>query len=471
MSEEIISAKDVNKSLSEYENKLLSYIGSFGLPTEGILVPIAERKSVIKNFEDVVYLLGQEDINSAVYISKFITAASSGLFDAALNYLWDETVFQLRKRVAIYDIEYFYDVAVSSDKRKRLSGVEDLVKLDDSELIKGAKEIDMISDIGYRHLDYIKYMRNWASAAHPNQVELAGLQLISWLQTCIKEVINLPNSNITIEIGRLLKNLKEKSIGDSEIQVLTSFVGNLSQEKVNSFSAGLFGIYSRRETEQFVRENIRKVFSIIWDRIDEEVRNDFGIKYARFAVNGDGEEAKYARELLELVNGQSYLPDQIRTTELDAVINQLFEAHNSSLNNFYKEPTFAYQLERLVGKNKIPKQLNNKYVYTLVDAFITNGNGVCYDAEPIYIKLIKQFDQEQITIAIFSFMNEHISSMLQFPLCEKKFRELIDILEVQNTSSAVLEVIDLIKNFKGLGNMRKDTMIKQKMASYKMLIN
>lgn len=97
MSEEIISTKEVNTSLSNYENSLLAYVGSFGLPTEGILVPIAERKSVIRNFEEVVDLLRQEDINGAVYISKFITAASSGLFDAALNYLWDETVFQLRK--------------------------------------------------------------------------------------------------------------------------------------------------------------------------------------------------------------------------------------------------------------------------------------------------------------------------------------------------------------------------------------
>lgn len=72
---------------------------------------------------------------------KFITAASSGLFDAALNYLWDETVFQLRRRVANYDIEYFYDVAVSSEKRKRLSGTEDLSKLDDSELIKGQRKL------------------------------------------------------------------------------------------------------------------------------------------------------------------------------------------------------------------------------------------------------------------------------------------------------------------------------------------
>lgn len=60
--------------------------------------------------------------------------------------------------------------------------------------------------------------------------------------------------------------------------------------------------------------------------------------------------------------------------------------------------------------------------------------------------------------------------MLQFSLCEKKYRQLIEIMEEKNTSPAISEVIELIKNFKGLSNMRKDTMIKQKMASYKTLI-
>ena len=69
----------------------------------------------------------------------------------------------------------------------------------------GAKEIDMISDVGYQHLDYIKYMRNWASAAHPNQTEVTGLQLISWLETCIREIINLPVQQVTVETGRFLK--------------------------------------------------------------------------------------------------------------------------------------------------------------------------------------------------------------------------------------------------------------------------
>lgn len=90
-----------------------------------------------------------------------------------------------------------------------------------------AKEIDMISDVGYNHLDYIKYMRNWASAAHPNQTEITGLQLISWLETCIKEVINLPNSTVTIETGRFLKNIKSRAFTDEEFKAFTSFMGKL----------------------------------------------------------------------------------------------------------------------------------------------------------------------------------------------------------------------------------------------------
>ena len=71
-----------------------------------------------------------------MYLSKFLAAVTAGLFDAALNYLWDETILQLRYRVAQYDIQYFFDVAVSSpERRKKLNDVEDLVKIDDSELI------------------------------------------------------------------------------------------------------------------------------------------------------------------------------------------------------------------------------------------------------------------------------------------------------------------------------------------------
>jgi hypothetical protein len=44
----------------------------------------------------------------------------------SLNYPWDETIFELRKRIVRYDLEYFFDLAVTNlDKRKKLRAEED----------------------------------------------------------------------------------------------------------------------------------------------------------------------------------------------------------------------------------------------------------------------------------------------------------------------------------------------------------
>lgn len=39
-----VNNEEVSMSLSEYEKKMLEYIEYLGLPTNGILVPIDERK-------------------------------------------------------------------------------------------------------------------------------------------------------------------------------------------------------------------------------------------------------------------------------------------------------------------------------------------------------------------------------------------------------------------------------------------
>ena len=137
----VLNNNDIAKNLTEYDEKMLNIYNYLGLPTENILVGVEERKKVFKNIEDVVDLLEPDIAIKSTYISKFLSAVSAGLFDAALNYLWDETVNQLRYRIAQYDIQYFFDLAVTSDKRNKLSTEADLVKIDDSELIQGAKEI------------------------------------------------------------------------------------------------------------------------------------------------------------------------------------------------------------------------------------------------------------------------------------------------------------------------------------------
>lgn len=175
----ITPSPNYSAQIKQFEDNLLEFMKQYGLPTDSVLVTVSERFKVFKNIEDVVEKIEDSQKQRSFYISKLIAASAVGLFDAALNYLWDETIYELRIRVAQYDLDYFFDTAVgaSSDRRKKLKDKDDLVKINDSELIKAANEIGLISDLGFQHLDYVRYMRNWASAAHPNHNQITGLQL------------------------------------------------------------------------------------------------------------------------------------------------------------------------------------------------------------------------------------------------------------------------------------------------------
>ena len=471
-SHEIVERPSYDLQLRQFETGLLSFLSSYGLPTESILITIEERMDVFKNVESVLAKINEEQKQSSVYVSKFIAAAASGLFDAALNYLWDETILELRRRVAQYDLSYFYDIAVTSpDRRKNLLDESHLTRITDSELIYGAKEISLISELGFKHLDYIRFMRNWVSAAHPNQNEITGLQLIAWLQTCIREVISLPLSSISVEIKQLLYNIKHESITENDAQQVATFFVNLTQDQVNTLASGLFGIYTRPETNAQTRENIRYLLPPLWPRVDETTREQFGIKYGKFVANNDTVEKEHAKQFLQIISGESYIPDELRATEIKIACENLLGAHRG-FNNFYNEPPFARELQRLVGDDgNVPKQVYKPYILTLVEVFLTNGNGVALNAEPVYEKLLDFFDQRQALIAVCSFRETNIASRLQFHLCQQKFRQLLDMMKSKVSAPAILELIKALESFTGpLDQMKDDTAIKRHLVALKTIL-
>jgi hypothetical protein len=470
---DLVPSSNYSSQIKQFEDGLLVFIENYGLPTSQVLVQVSERLRVFSNVEGVIERIDLEQRQRSIYISKFIAAAAAGLFDAALNYLWDETIYELRRRVAQYDLAYFYDAAVgsSAEKRNKLKTEEDLVKIDDSSLIKGSYEIGLISDLGFSHLDRIRYMRNWASAAHPNQHQITGLQLIEMLETCVIEVITLPLSNVVTEIKQLLANIKTNKISEPEAKQIAVFFANLPREKVNTLAEGFFGIYTQQDTISQTRQNVRLLIPYLWDRLDENTRQLFGIKYARFIANNDQDKQELSREFLETVSGLSYIPDGIRAAEVQTAIENLLSAHRGG-NNFYNEPPFARQLQRLVGETgKVPTEVNNEYILCIVEVFLTNGNGRAWNAEPTYISLLDQLDPGQSLIAILSFSNLNISSRLQHPLCQNKFRELMEMMKNKVSMAAVKELLESIEKYKGrLDKMKDDSDIKRKVTALKKII-
>ncbi len=463
MDNKLVLQQNYPTQLQNFEEGFLAVIESYGLPSKEIFVGVPERATVFKNIDAVLSHLEAKQKNASIYLSKFLAATASGLFDAALNYLWDETIQEIRKRVIQYDVGYFYDNATHEEKRKKLHGPEDIVKLDDAELIQGARNIGLISELGYKHLDYIRYMRNWASAAHPNQNQLTGLQLISWLETCIKEVISLPLSNIVIEIKQLLGNIKQNELTQENAKQIAPFFVNLTRQQAANLALGFSGIYTDEKTTPQTRQNINYLLPYLWERVDENTRQNFGVKYGKFIANNEQNKASLSRQFLEIVNGVAYMPENLKAAEIETSLQYLLSAHRN-ISNFYSEPAFARQLTGLIGQaGQLPHQIRRSYVIGLVEVFLTNGNGVAWNAEPYYIELINKFSQNEAIIALLSFTHEHIASRLQFSLCQQKYKELIELIRGKISAPAALEVLDAIVNFNGpLDKMGNDTRMKQK---------
>jgi hypothetical protein len=448
-------------SVNQYSLQLLEYIGDLGLPTEGILVPVKERRKVITNLPEIVETLTAKCRREAMYISKFVAACAGGLFDAALNYLWDETVVNLRAKVVRFDLAYFYASAIESEEqRKSFKSEDDLVNLDEWQLIRGCRQTGILSEIGFKHLDYIRDMRNWASAAHPNHAQLTGLNLISWLETCIREVLIKEPEGPGVEARTLLHNLRNESLSEDDVPAIEAGLQRLPDAIVLSILRTVLGMFVDPKIENRVKENIRLVARAIWGVSSEDARNEAGLRYATYSANGDVTRKAAAKEFLQGVRGLGYLPPDSLAVELNEQLDNLWAAH-FAFSNYSNEVPHAKSIVKFVPKSgSVPKAVLPKYVKTILLCRIgdaTYGDGVSRGAKPYYDKLISMMQEREILEVAKLISDSDFSSKLQFGPCCSNFADLLTIFRAKVGNTHLARALDMIindekKHWRVLGN-------------------
>lgn len=447
----IQSAKpnEIRGSVEGFHTGLSQYLAELSLPNTNILVPVEERAKVFNNVHSVTASLPAEMRRNAMYLSKFVAASAVGLFDAALNFLWNETVNELRKRIVGFNLDYYLDSTIQdTERRKKIRTEEDLKKIEDWELIKGCAHTGIISEVGLKHLDYIRDMRNHISAAHPNQNSISGLQLISWLETCIIEVLSKPVDAPVLEIKRLLNNIRNQEFTHADIKPILSGLGRLKEEVTDSLLKTLFGMSSDPNLPATARNNVSLIVTELWPSAPEQAKYNIGLYHANLAANGDIERKNRVHGLLQTVNGLSYLPESNLALEMQQSITGLMLAHNG-FNNFYNEPAHVRILRSYVPESgKVPKSIEGQYVKALVMCKIGNGYGVSSAAEQYYDDLLGRFSAEQVLrlIAILATDSE-LAARLQFSSCAIAFRELLGTFGSRINDARVSQCIELVGSY------------------------
>lgn len=420
---------EVQSSISDFNEPFTNYLVNLGLPVEGILAPIEERKIVINSIESEIQKIEPENRKLAIYLTRFLSSVAAGLFDGAVTYLWNETTKSLRKMITNFDLDYFLKVSSELNSRyKSLKTEEDLSQISEFDLLHACNRMGLITDHVFEVFKFINYMRNHSSAAHPNDSEIGAFDLLSWLNNCIKYAINATPNEEAVKLKQLLYNIRMNDIPDSDFSYIGENLAELPTIMVEDFLSTIFGMFTDPNIATNVSSNIKGIAKYAWHLSSETKKHSIGEKYGYFRKNGDVTRKDSANEFLLIVDGLSYKDEDTIAQEIRDSLANLMSTHNS-INNFYNEAPWARQLQSLIPTSgKIPQSVLIDWVKTIVICYSGNGlgyrEGVDEEALPYYKEFIKNFDNKAL-VCLLNLMDDPILLMdLDTIKANRRFKKL-----------------------------------------------
>ena len=442
--------KDENTQLQTDVTNFEIYLDELGLPSENIIAPIDERKTIENNLPSYINSLSPEIKKDARYLSKFVAGAAIGLFDASLNYIWNEVVINLRNKVIIYGIDMFFDAAVGGAKRALYTSEEDLPGIKDEVLVNTCMKLELISEIVSKKLHHIQTMRNDIGASHPNTYSINAFELMGWLQTCVQEVLADEPSEAAIQIKSFIVNLKQSTsvIDATTIKSMEKPISDLSQGNTDNLLNSIFGIYVADSTTNIVRKNIALLAKFIWDNSSEHIKNKLGLQIDGYRNNLHEEKNRLGKELFVICDGNSFMSSDSKIHEINDLITGLLNARYN-WDNYYNEPPFIQKiLTYFKNESDIPNQILNKLINAALICRIGKGisfeNGVSPQGKIYYDSLFGLFGDDNIILTIIEMHSRPIRIDLDNKYCKNNMIEILQILKNNARSAKVIEILDYL---------------------------
>lgn len=436
----------MDATIESFESVFFGFLETEGLPTSGVRVDLEDRGQILRNFSYTIRMLDAEKRVDSIYLSKFVVAVAAGLVDAALNYLWDETVTQLRSKIEAYDLQYFFEQVTSDPKkREKLTSSADLTKVNDFDLLSASKKIGLISELGYTHLDLVREMRNHASAAHPNQNDLGPMSLLSYLEVCIREVIAIEPNEFALAVQKLLSNVKSKTLDEGSLVYYKGVFEKATPDQIEAVAKGLFAIATNLKNSETMMANVILVWPLVWNFLSEDARAGYGFQYGNLRNGMETKRANRAKELLDTVQGLGYVPDSLRAGDINEAVQALHYAHHGR-DNFYNEPAAAKTLLNLIKGTDIPAGVSDSLVKTVVKAFIGNIYGVSHAAVDYYEEMIANFNPTQSELALVYVTHAEVTNVLNSPSGKYQLNQLLEIISPRIHDESLKSLLEQVRS-------------------------
>ena len=358
-------------------------------------------------------------------IVKMCVAVASGLFDAAINYVWNAAVVELRQKVRRFGIAVVPQVL--DDK----SFDEDtLIDLKDADLLDLCLKLNLIGDDDFFFLDQCRATRNSFSAAHPAEGIVDEDEFIAFLSRCQKHALSSTHNPKGVDTKVFLNAIKVSRFKKEQRQEWERRISETYDAQRELIFVMLHGFYCDPASSEEMRLNALGICETFSNEFSPRTRSALIDRHQEYKAKGDDARQTASRQFFEEIGQLSLLNGAEIHAIFSAASRKLLSVHNA-WDNFHNEPPFAERLARLSRKNPVPETAQPAFVEAVVTAATGNPYGVSRAASQYYNEMVKSFSPNEIKLMLdltrgTSLVAGRIKTAKN---CEHRFRALVALLD------------------------------------------
>lgn len=365
-------------------------------------------------------------------IAKTCVAISTGLFDGAINYIWNATILRLRDRVRDFGLKVVQQLRGSTFEEKQL------LELQDSDLIRLCLELNLITEEGFFYLSQCREMRNNCSAAHPSIGAINDREVITFLNRCVRYALCEQITPQGVDSQGLFAVIKSGALSDDQAEAWSEKLRATHSAQRKILVLAIYGIYCDPSSEEFARQNAMDICLRLVSEFDSSTQSELINQHSDYIARGQQDRSKASEIFFEKLGLLDLLTESQRHSIVSGAARRLLSVHHA-MNNFYNEPPFAERLWEISSQSTIPDSAQEEFVSIVVQCCVGNSYGVSVQARPYYEEMIGSFSQREIARMLLFAPDERSVRRIHY-WNERQVNEFKEALKLINEKSVPASV-------------------------------
>ena len=358
-------------------------------------------------------------------IVRACIAVATGLFDAAINYIWNAAILALREKVRDFGLHVIPQILDD-----RSFDEASLVDLKDADLLELCHKLNLITSQAYHFLDQCRATRNSYSVAHPSDGTVDEDEVVYFISQCQKYALSNVQHARGVDTKALLGSLSAAKFSADQLNEWETRVRGTFDAQRQLIFGMLHGVYCDPDAGEVARVNALELCKRVQDELTPSAQSVLLDRHQDYRAKGDEKRHRASQQFFQHVGLMALLSEAEVHRLITSASKDLLRVHNG-WSNFYNEPPFADRLVQLTRDIGVPRSAQPAFVEAVITCAVGNPYGVSDGAVPSYRSLVSSFSPREISLMLDLPRSQKLvaSRMKHHAGCKANYRALVGLLD------------------------------------------